>query len=83
MNDKYALVTGATAGIGLEIAKELAKLGNNIILTARREDRLRDISILLKEEFNIQCDYVAFHISFISTIPMKNSINYTITFCKS
>ena len=39
MSTKYALVTGATAGIGLDIAKELASQGKNIILTARREDR--------------------------------------------
>jgi hypothetical protein len=58
MNTKYALITGATAGIGLDIAKELASQGNNIILTARREDRLQEISIFLREEFNIQCDYV-------------------------
>ena len=58
MNTKYALVTGATAGIGLDIAKELASQGKNIILTARREDRLREISISLKDEFNIKCDYV-------------------------
>ncbi|MBL6702227.1 MAG: SDR family NAD(P)-dependent oxidoreductase [SAR86 cluster bacterium] len=82
MNDKYALVTGATAGIGLEIAKELAKLGNNIILTARREDRLRDISILLKEEFDIQCDYVVADLAEVSA-PEKiynfcRDSNYTV-----
>ena len=44
MNNKYALITGSTAGIGLDIAKELASLGHNIVLTARREDRLKAVS---------------------------------------
>ena len=58
MKKNYALITGATAGIGLEIARELAKHGHNIILTARREDRLRDISTQLMHEFNIDCNYI-------------------------
>ena len=66
MNKNYALVTGATAGIGLDIAKELAKNGHNIILTARREDRLKDISAELIEDFNIHCDYVAADLSDIN-----------------
>ena len=53
MDTKYALVTGATAGLGLDIAKELASQGKNIIQTARREHRLSEISISLKDEFNI------------------------------
>ena len=59
MKKNYALITGATAGIGLEIARELAKHGHNIILTARREDRLRDISTQLMQEFNIDCNFVS------------------------
>ena len=58
MKKNYALITGATAGIGLEIARELARRGHNIVLTARREDRLRDISSQLIQDFNIDCDYV-------------------------
>tara|TARA_Y100000589_G_scaffold21082_1_gene17565 strand:+ start:846 stop:1007 length:162 start_codon:yes stop_codon:yes gene_type:complete len=40
----YAIVTGASAGIGKEIAIQLAERGYNIILTARRENRLVETS---------------------------------------
>ena len=66
MNNKYALITGGTAGIGLDIAKELAKQGHNILLTARREERLKEISASLKEEFNIDCNYIAADLAQVS-----------------
>lgn len=50
----WALVTGASAGIGAEFCRQLAGHGYNIILVARREDRLMDQSEALQEVFGVQ-----------------------------
>ena len=49
MTKKIALITGATAGIGLESARILAKNSFNLILTGRRAERLETIKKELEE----------------------------------
>ncbi len=44
MNNKTALITGATSGIGLEIVQTLSKLGFNLILLGRNEEKLRSVA---------------------------------------
>lgn len=44
LNNKVAIITGASSGIGKAIALELDKAGMKLILTARSEDKLKDLA---------------------------------------
>ena len=43
LKDKVALVTGASSGIGKEVAKRFAKEGALVILTARNLDKIKEV----------------------------------------
>lgn len=53
MKGKTALITGASAGIGAAFAKAYARKGADLILTARRTERLNDLATTLKSEFGV------------------------------
>lgn len=56
---KYALITGASSGIGLAMAKSLAAKGMGLLLVARRLDRLEQLkSDLIKEYPNLRIDII-------------------------
>jgi 3-hydroxy acid dehydrogenase / malonic semialdehyde reductase len=63
LSGKRAVVTGATSGIGLAIARELAASGVALVLTGRRVERLRVVQEDLMRNHPIPVDIHAFDIT--------------------
>jgi short-subunit dehydrogenase len=54
--NKWALITGASAGIGCALAEQLAAGGAHLILTARRTDRLQKLAGSLSDKYHVQTE---------------------------
>lgn len=59
MTKPVALVTGASAGIGDEFARQLAQRGNDLVLVARDKARLETLAKSLSNEFAADCEVLA------------------------
>lgn len=59
----WALITGASSGIGAEFAEQLASRGYDIILVARDEVRLRERAALLQNRYGISCEVLVADLS--------------------
>lgn len=61
--DSAALITGASAGIGAEIARELARRGHGVVLVARRKQRLNELADELSSEYGVRAETIASDLS--------------------
>ncbi len=58
-SQKLMLITGASAGIGAEFARQYAARGWDLALTARREDRLAELATKLEEKHKVKVYTIA------------------------
>lgn len=64
---KLALITGASSGIGKELAIIHASRGGNLILVARREEELKALKTELESTYKVKVDYFAKDLSIIGS----------------
>jgi short-subunit dehydrogenase len=60
---EYALITGASKGIGRAIARELAARGYNVLLIARSGDLLQQLSAEIASRYGVKTDWMALDLS--------------------
>ncbi|XP_072278320.1 very-long-chain 3-oxoacyl-CoA reductase [Pyxicephalus adspersus] len=56
---RWAVVTGATDGIGKAYAEELAKRGISIVLISRSQDKLDEVARTIREKFKVETKVIA------------------------
>jgi short-subunit dehydrogenase len=68
LNNKTALITGASKGIGKAIAESMANEGCNLVLTARSADKLNELKTELQKKYNISVEIIAIDLSKIQAV---------------
>jgi len=72
----WAMITGASSGIGEEFANRLARSGLNLVLVARNMERLESVSTRLTQQYGIQTEVISLDLSnpdFINTLLEKTA----------
>jgi len=71
----YALITGASKGIGKAIAEELAKRNIDVLLIARNETLLQQVAATLSEQYHIKANYLSIDLT------QTNAANAILDWC--
>lgn len=79
---KLALITGASSGIGEATARKLAALGYDLVLTARRADRLEQLATEIRSTSNVEVQTLIFDVrdeaactQYLAQIPADRTID--------
>ena len=59
-NNKIALMTGCTSGIGKALSVKFAQQGYNLILVAKNKDKLKELSNHLSQTFRIKSVFIVY-----------------------
>lgn len=69
MVDQWALITGASSGIGAEFARQLAARGMHLILTARRGELMEELAAELRTKHATRCEIIACDLAAPNAVP--------------
>ena len=67
MSNNYAIITGASSGIGYEMANILATKNINLLLVSRNEKKLKDLQKNLLSQYQIKVEYYPLDLSEINS----------------
>ncbi len=68
MPAKTALITGASSGMGLELARVFARDGHNLILVARSTGKLQQLANELNKQYNVNATVISADLSQVSSV---------------
>ena len=73
---KTALITGASSGIGLELAKTFAQSGHNLILVARSESKLKELQEDLIQKHSVHIETIVADLAKVdAAVQLESEIN--------